>query len=267
MPIIRGTHSFDSQFTQIPNAFLRDARLSYKARGLLAELMTHVPGFEISREKLSKNGLDGDRAIRSAIGELEAVGYLVRSQIRTEQNQFGAATWETKDPESPSVRFAPAGNAPADNATEKKTIEKNTKDQISSISNFDELFSQFWQEYPRKKDKGSAYKAFKSAMKRATFEQILNGSRAYSNDPERKSEYTKFPATWLNADAWENDVAPAAGSEAAERNAKRRAKEIQATKDFLDDQRQATQKSSGPSLCEHGVNIARCQVCLARMSE
>ena len=265
MPIVRGHHSFDGQFTQIPNAWIRDARLSYKARGLLAELLSHAPGFEISREKLSKNGQDGDRAIRSAIRELEAVGYLKRSQNRNDQNQFAAATWITQDPESPSVRFAPADNAPADNAGVKNTIEKKTKEDNSYTSNLDVLFGEFWKEYPRKKDKGSAYKAFRSALKRAKFEEILAGVIAYKNDPERKPEYTKFPATWLNADAWENEIAPAPGSEAAERARIRREKEIEQTRQFLKEQEDLKAMAAAPKKCEHGSTVALCKICLTKM--
>lgn len=265
MPIIRGQHSFDGQFTQIPNAWIRDKRLSYKARGLLAELLSHNPGFEVSREKLSKNGQDGDRAIRSAIAELESVGYLKRSQNRTEQNQFGAAVWITQDPNSPSVLFAPTDNAPADNASLKNTIEKKTRDKDLNTSNLDALFSEFWREYPRKKDKGSAFKAFRSALKRAKFEEILAGVIAYSNDPERKPEFTKFPATWLNADAWENEITPSPGSEAAERNRIRREKEVEATRQFLAEQEALREAAGGVKLCEHGKNIALCNVCIAKM--
>lgn len=265
MPIIRGEHSFDGQFTQIPNAWIRDTRLSYKARGLLAELLSHNPGFEISREKLSKNGQDGDRAIRSAIAELESVGYLKRSQNRTEQNQFAAAVWITQDPESPSVRFAPADNALADNARLKNTIEKKTKKDNLYTSNLDALFSEFWREYPRKKDKGSALKAFRSALKRAKFEEILAGAIAYANDPERKPEYTKFPSTWLNADAWENEITPSPGSEAAERNRIRREKEVEATRQFLAEQEELKRKAVAPKKCEHDRIIALCPVCIAKM--
>lgn len=267
MPIIRGRHSFDGQFTQIPNSWLRDTRLSYKARGLLAELLTHAPGFEVSRERLARNGQDGDRAIRSAIDELESVGYLKRSQKRSEGNQFAAAVWETQDPDSPSVRFAPAGNAPADNAGVKNTKDKKTNNRDLPISNLDELFAEFWREYPRKKDKGSAFKAFRSALKRAKFEEILAGVIAYNNDPERKPEYTKFPATWLNADAWENEITPSPDSEAAERNRKRREKEIEATRQFLAEQEEIAKQAKRPVSCQHGSNPALCKKCLAKINE
>jgi hypothetical protein len=194
------------------------------------------------------------------------VGYLKRSQKRSEQNQFAAAIWETQDPDSPSVRFAPAGNAPADNAGVKNTKEKKTNNKDLPISNLDELFGEFWKEYPRKKDKGSAFKAFRSALKRAKFEEILAGVIAYANDPERKPEYTKFPATWLNADAWENEITPSSDSEAAERNKKRREREIEATRQFLAEQEELAKQATKPVMCEHGSNIALCIHCIAKIS-
>jgi len=235
MPIIRGHHSFDGQFTQIPNAWIRDARLSYKARGLLAELLSHAPGFEVSRERLSKNGQDGDRAIRSAIAELESLGYLVRSQNRTEQ---GA----------------------------KNTKVKNNEEKNSYISNFDSLFSEFWKEYPRKKDKGAAVKAFRSALKRTNFESIMKGVKAYKDDPERKPEYTKFPATWLNADAWDNEVSKASASEAAEYSRIRREKELERTREFLNEQERMAAQAVEVPKCKHGKSIVRCLECSAKIN-
>jgi len=64
MPLVRGRHSFDDQFTQIPNAWLRDNRLSLQARGLLAQLMSHAPGWNITQESLAKANNIGRDAMR-----------------------------------------------------------------------------------------------------------------------------------------------------------------------------------------------------------
>jgi len=71
-----------------------------------------------------------------------------------------------------------------------------------------ELFKEFWKEYPRKLDRAKAERAFNSALTRASLEDILAGAIKYKNDPNRIDEYTKYPATWLNADAWENGPLP-----------------------------------------------------------
>ena len=97
MPLIRGHHSFDDQFAQIPNAWLRDSRLSLKAIGLLAQIMTHVPGWNMSINSLSTRNNVGRDQIRTAIGELEEFGYLTREQSR-EDGRFSETIWRTSDP-------------------------------------------------------------------------------------------------------------------------------------------------------------------------
>ena len=72
----------DDHFTLIPNDWLRDRRLSRRARGLLAELMSHRVGWLCSIASLTKTGPEGKDALRAAIHELEAAGYLERVEVR-----------------------------------------------------------------------------------------------------------------------------------------------------------------------------------------
>lgn len=69
-------------FTQIYNQALRDRRLSRRARGLLAELLTHQDGYGVSVAALVAAGPEGREAIRKALTELEQHGYLTREQIQ-----------------------------------------------------------------------------------------------------------------------------------------------------------------------------------------
>jgi hypothetical protein len=45
-------------------------------------------------------------------------------------------------------------------------------------------------------------------LTRANLEDILAGAIQYKNDPNRLDEFTKYPASWLNADSWENAPLP-----------------------------------------------------------
>jgi hypothetical protein len=101
-------------------------------------------------------------------------------------------------------------------------------------------FDEFWKEYPLKKDKGKASKAFKSAMTRASFEQILAGAIAYRNDPKRNPDYTKYPATWLNSDSWEN---AATSPEVKAANEERRAKEKARSDAYLKEMEEIAKKA------------------------
>lgn len=84
MSIRRARLAFESQFVQIPNEWLRDTRLSRRARGLLAEIMTHESGWEITIESLVEKGPEGRDALRAAIRELEDAGYLRRERQKTD---------------------------------------------------------------------------------------------------------------------------------------------------------------------------------------
>jgi hypothetical protein len=101
MPIIRGHHSFDGQFTQIPNAWLRDSRLTLKAIGLLAQILSHQSGWSMSIRLLAKQNGTGLGTIKSAAEELEKFGYLKRSeyQSHSEDGTFAGFSWITCDPE------------------------------------------------------------------------------------------------------------------------------------------------------------------------
>lgn len=100
--------------------------------------------------------------------------------------------------------------------------EPNKEPNKNLYAHEQEMFDEFWNAYPRKLDKGKAFRAFRSALKRATFEDILAGVIAYRNDPKRNPDFTKYPASWLNADAWEN---AATLPEVRQANDERRAKE------------------------------------------
>lgn len=61
-------------------------------------------------------------------------------------------------------------------------------------------FGRFWQAYPRKVGKGAAEKAWKSALSRASPEQILDAvQRAEWHGNPR---FIPHPATWLNQHRW-----------------------------------------------------------------
>ncbi|MDR3081494.1 MAG: hypothetical protein LBV60_11310, partial [Streptomyces sp.] len=84
----------EADFTIIPNAVLRDDRLSYCARGVLAELLSRPNGWETNADALSDRARrhrgdvvgEGRRGLRAAFKELEAAGYMVR---RKEQGEKG----------------------------------------------------------------------------------------------------------------------------------------------------------------------------------
>lgn len=69
-------------------------------------------------------------------------------------------------------------------------------------------FEEFWTEYPRKDDKRSALAAWKRAKKRANERELIDGAIRYTQDPNRKPQFTKQATRWLNGDCWLSDAVP-----------------------------------------------------------
>ena len=123
------------------------------------------------------------------------------------------------------------------------------------------LFDDFWKEYPKKEGKKPAFKAFTSALKRATYEDIIAAVIRYRNSDKVNRGYVMLASRWLNEDHWEDHYQPAPDSEAAERARLRKERERADSQAFLAEQRAMQSNATGPTLCEHGLTIARCLPC------
>lgn len=92
-------HHFDYQhsFTMVPNQILRDSRLSWGARGLMAFIVNQKPGHSLSRDELVAASPMGRKGLKTIIDELREFGYLEISQSR-ECGKFGASVMVAKLP-------------------------------------------------------------------------------------------------------------------------------------------------------------------------
>jgi biotin operon repressor len=211
MPLIRGHHSFDDHFTQIPNDWLRDKKLSLGAKGLLAQLLSHAPGWQVSQDSLARDNGIGRDAIRTLINQLLEAGYLSRSEdrTRTDKGYLGGFIYTTQDP---------AGYPTLDNPTLDNPLHKNNIIKKNNLKNNERIYSDsieihfeaFWSFYPKKTDKGAARRAFRKVAKTTDLALVVDGAGRYAEDPNLpEKQYIKNPATWLNAEAWNNGPLPA----------------------------------------------------------
>lgn len=80
----------DDGWTRVPRNILRDERMSFKAKGLVAWLASHKPGFRITRAFIAQAGTDGKEAVESGLRELRELGYLTVEQARDATGRLGA---------------------------------------------------------------------------------------------------------------------------------------------------------------------------------
>lgn len=91
---------------------------------------------------------------------------------------------------------------------------KNEPDNITvnNTTNTTELFAQFWEAYPKKRSKDDAFKAFKSRKPNPVLVgemiaavQLMKDSGEWASD---RIQYIPYPATWLRAGGWKDEVSP-----------------------------------------------------------
>lgn len=100
----------------------------------------------------------------------------------------------------------------AETVREPETVHIQTEVDLLTEVNRTCSFDDFYARYPRKAERPTAERAWKRATKRAKPEAIMAGLASHVADWKRNrpSHRIPYPATWLNADSW-NDQPTRAG--------------------------------------------------------
>lgn len=223
-----------TEFTTLPNALLRDKRLSFKARGMLAMILSNRDDWQVHQSWLEEQGTEGREAVRSAFCELEASGYATHTVRRGAGGVFEACVWTFHDSPVPVDKrtcrtgwtWAPEDGKPCDgkpsdgkpsdgNPSPKK---EHTKEETSEERPSEETVgeakaitvasqaAQVYAAYPRKVGRPAALKAITKAIRAVGFEKLLAATVTYSQARRgQDNSFTPHPATWFNQERYNDD--------------------------------------------------------------
>jgi hypothetical protein len=145
---IRAVSAAQGNFLMIANAAMQDTRLSYQARGIIAYVLSLPPEDtqRLTAKIIEAGATNGRESVRSALHELEGLGYYRRSRT----NVRGQWVWEQiisdapMDPQpldgnpshdatsenTPSVQVEPSNGNPLDGSPADKSFKDGvTKDE------------------------------------------------------------------------------------------------------------------------------------------
>jgi predicted transcriptional regulator len=116
----------DSQpFAQVPNSAIRDPEISPNAFRLLAYLMSHKEGYELTYGQIERQTTLGRYAINEAIKVLTEKGWLRTERTKKDNGQFGPTSFHILDPEA--VDSVADDSSVGHSNVEQPTDIKNTK--------------------------------------------------------------------------------------------------------------------------------------------
>lgn len=198
----------NKNYTSMANYHFRDRNLSWKAKGILSNMLSLPDDWDYSLAGLATLSSDGMSATRSAIKELEEHGYLIRRPIRKDGR---ISDWEYLIFENPLDAKQVVENQQIENHTQLNTNQSNTKKSSTKElnNNISTEFETLWKLYPRKIGKPKALKAYQKARKNGTsFEDVKQGIEMYLKQIQTQktsTEYIKHGATWFNGECWNDE--------------------------------------------------------------
>ncbi|MGH0943288.1 DnaD domain-containing protein [Bacillus mycoides] len=139
----------DKNYTTINNTGLKDKRLSWKAKGILAYILTLPDDWVFYMEEVTKHSKDGIASLKAGMKELKECGYVKRFPIKGEDgkiHKWEMIIYEVPQVEKPLVEILPVENQPLENQLVENqpllsTKELSTNKQNTNIQSSSSIFS------------------------------------------------------------------------------------------------------------------------------
>lgn len=182
MSIIRVVKDRKNPYAQIDKEALYNPEMSWKAKGILAYLLSKPDDWKININDLEKKATDGRDSVRTGLIELEKAGHIHKK--RTQNNLGKFSGWDYVLYESPKTE-----NPTSDNPTSgKPTSEKPISDKVAS--NKEEPEKPVSDELKIDKPKTENPKSGKPISEKPTSENPTYTNNEYTNNDLTNKEST-----------------------------------------------------------------------------
>jgi len=98
------------RFTTIDRETVNDERLSFRARGVLAWLLDKPDDWRCESDAIARAGTEGREAVRTALRELETLGYLGRRKVQGESGRWATIVEVRERPDSTDAQETGVGS-------------------------------------------------------------------------------------------------------------------------------------------------------------
>lgn len=217
-----------AHYAQIPNATLRDKRLSFEARGVLAMLLSLPEDWGINIAWICKQSPNSGRdRVSRILKELQEFGYMVKRVKQGEKGKLDGVDWDVYlEPVSLETRNT-VNPSPGESATTKKELNKekvitnilgSSEDKPAETTakqkkEYPPEFESLWSAKPNRQGgnpKASALNAYNARLRSgAKHEDIAAGLERYKQylkeQQKENTQYVMQMATFLGPDEHYNE--------------------------------------------------------------
>lgn len=229
MSTFRVHHDKDRPYVLIDKKLAQHKQLSLRAKGLMLYFLSLPDNYEICLAHVLTQITEGKHVLYAIMTELIDFRYVKRTVMK---NELGRITsyhydiYETPYPlaenqemeakplpdlpltDSPVPENPTPNNTEIQQSNERRLNNKNYNKKILKKSE-EEKFMVFYEHYPRKKARGSAYKAWLK-LSDAEKDQAVAAAEAYFLEVESwrvcekpiDAKFIPYPASWLNSQSY-----------------------------------------------------------------
>lgn len=122
-----------SNYTVMSNYHMMDYSLSYKAKGILSEILSLPPTWDYTLAGLAALANDGVDSVRSGVNELEKRGYVNRKQTRDESGRMSKNEYIVYERPEDNPEFVKKENKKAEIPFQLKNATKTNKEKKGYI--------------------------------------------------------------------------------------------------------------------------------------